>query len=641
MSEKRKRLGDLLVEVEVLTPEKLREALQEQRTSHKRLGELLVDNGYCTEYDIAVALSTQLGLELLDLKHARIDPAVLQKLPEPVARKHLAIPVAMNEEGYLKVAFADPLNLDATADLQFATGMQIETCVALREEILIALDRQYRARKTEAARQSTNPEDLPGTAIQYVVEAQQDGADARELEKRGQSAPVVRMVNHLLAEAVEAKASDIHVEPERDKVLVRYRVDGHLREHLELPKWIQGAVTSRIKIMSQMDIAEKRVPQDGRIGLKVADHAIDLRISTLPTNFGEKIVIRLLDPAGMPGTLGEIGFGESTQKAFERLIRMPQGIILVTGPTGSGKTTTLYAALGQIKDVTKNVTTIEDPIEYGLEGINQVGINDKAGRTFASVLPAILRQDPDVVMVGEMRDVETATIAMQASLTGHLVLSTIHTNNAVATISRLRNLGVPAYLIASTISGILAQRLVRVVCEECKEPHAPTEAELSQVGLTAEQAKSLTFYHGRGCEACGHTGYVGRTAVYELMTMSPGLREHVAKDASEAAIRQLAAAEGMKTLLHEGLQKVFTGITSIGELARVTQMDGDLGALCPECNYGISAGFVVCPQCGTELVHHCSHCQAVVDASWAYCPYCARTLTTDLDEVRSRAELAG
>jgi len=641
VSERRKRLGDLLVEAGVLTPEKLSCALEEQRTSHKRLGELLVDSDYCTEYDIAVALSTQLDLELVDLAHTKLDPKTVQRIPEAVARKHLAIPMSVQPDGFLKVAFADPLNLDASADVQFASGMQIQACVALREQIVAALAEQYRSRQVTTGPRDADAEELRGTAIQYIVDPHQDASGARELEKKGQSAPVVRMVNHLLAEAVEAGASDIHVEPERDRVCVRYRVDGYLREHVVLPKWIQGAVTSRIKIMSQMDIAEKRVPQDGRIGLKVGEHGLDLRISTLPANFGEKIVIRLLDPEGMPGTLAEIGFGDSTQKAFERLIRMPQGIILVTGPTGSGKTTTLYAALGQIKDVTKNITTIEDPIEYGLEGINQVGINDKAGRTFASVLPAILRQDPDVVMVGEMRDVETATIAMQASLTGHLVLSTIHTNNAVATISRLRDLGVPAYLIASTISGILAQRLVRVICKDCKQPHTPSEAELTQVGLTEAQAEKLTFFAGRGCERCDGTGFTGRTAVYELMVFTPGLREHIAKDAGEAAIRQLAAAEGMKTLLHEGLQKVFDGTTSIGEVARVTQMDGDLGALCPECNYGISAGFVACPQCGTELIHHCRHCQSIVDEAWSYCPYCARKMEAGLGEIGSVQRRAG
>ncbi len=634
MPEARKRLGDLLVEAGVLTLEKLEDALAEQKTTRKRLGELLVDHEYCTDFDIAAALSTQLNLELVDLCDCRLDPQIIRQIPESVARKHAALAVRV-EGDHLAVAMADPLNLDAIADLRFASGKQILTLVATQGKVNQAIDQYYRSREPLP---DLGIDDSVAEAVQCVSDSQQDTTDIRELEEKGRSAPIVRVVNHTLLEAVENKASDIHFEPSDEKLVIRFRVDGYLREHIELPKWIQPAVISRIKIMAQLDISEKRIPQDGRIGLRIGDHTVDLRISTLPTNHGEKVVIRLLDPQGMPASMEEIGFCEETLPEFRRLIARPQGIVLVIGPTGSGKTTTLYGALGEIKDVTRNITTIEDPIEYALEGVNQVSINERAGRTFASVLTAILRQDPDIVMVGEMRDVETATIAMQAALTGHLVFSTIHTNSAVATITRLRDLGVPSYLIASTISGILAQRLTRVICEGCKQPYEPSEAEVLQVGLTPEQAKTHTFYEGAGCEACGHTGFQGRTAIYELLTLSTGLREHIAKDAGEAALRQLATAQGLRTLLQHGLEKVFSGVTTVAELARVTQMDGDMGAYCQQCNNMISAGFVACPSCGQRLISTCDKCQAILDESWSFCPYCATSMEMLAEEGMSEAE---
>jgi type II secretory ATPase GspE/PulE/Tfp pilus assembly ATPase PilB-like protein len=375
-----------------------------------------------------------------------------------------------------------------------------------------------------------------------------------------------------------------------------------------------------------MDIAERRIPQDGRIAVKLGNRTLDLRVSTLPTTFGEKVVIRILDSEGSLIGLDKLGLDKETEEKFVSLISKPQGIVLVTGPTGSGKTTTLYTALSQIADVEKNISTIEDPIEYELSGINQVGVEEKAGRTFESVLRALLRQDPDVIMVGEMRDVKTATIAMQASLTGHLVFSTIHTNNTVATITRLRDLGVPSYLIASTIIGIIAQRLVRVICPFCKEEYTPNEDSLTGLALTSRQAREHTFHRGRGCGKCGDTGYKGRAGIYEMLVLSQKIKEAIATEASENQLRQLAVAEGMTTLPNAGVKVLMSGVTTVDEVLRAIQTDEDFGSLCPACGGILGSGFVACPQCGKKLIKTCPGCSKTVDAEWSYCPYCTDKL---------------
>jgi type IV pilus assembly protein PilB len=434
------------------------------------------------------------------------------------------------------------------------------------------------------------------------------------------------MVNLIITRAVEAKASDIHIEPKKKKLVVRIRVDGALRIDLELPQTVQGAIVSRLKIMSSMDIAERRVPQDGRITVKLGNKTLDLRVSTLPTTFGEKVVIRILDSEGSLIGLEKLGLDGETRDKFVSLISKPQGIVLVTGPTGSGKTTTLYTALSHIADVEKNVSTIEDPIEYELADINQVGVDEKAGRTFAGVLRSLLRQDPDVIMVGEMRDVTTATIAMQASLTGHLVFSTIHTNNTVATITRLRDLGVPSYLISSTIIGIIAQRLVRVICPFCKEEYQPHEDSLRGLALTPAQVKDHKFLRGKGCGKCGETGYKGRAGIYEMLVLSQKIKEAIATEASEGQLKQLAVAEGMKTLSHAGVERLMQGTTTVDEVLRAIQTDEDFGSLCPACSTILGAGFIACPQCGEKLIETCPACSKTLDARWKYCPYCADQL---------------
>ncbi len=621
LSAKKKRIGELLVESGLMGREDFEKILSEQKGSNKRIGELVVEKGICSEYDIAAALSSQLGMPCVDLKTAAIEPAAVKIISEKLAQRHQIVPIRVRGRD-LHVAMADPFSHDALEDVQFATGYRIQPYISTQSDIVWAIEKHYNVDTSVDSLVS----DIVPEEVEVLEEDKEHHAEIGDLKKQSEAAPIIRMVNLIITRAVEEKASDIHIEPRKKKLIVRNRVDGALRVDLELPQSVQGAVISRLKIMSSMDIAERRVPQDGRIAVKLGSKTLDLRVSTLPTAFGEKVVIRILDSEGSLIGLEKLGLDKETRDKFVSLITKPQGIVLVTGPTGSGKTTTLYTALSHIADVEKNVSTIEDPIEYELGGINQVGVDEKAGRTFAGVLRSLLRQDPDVIMVGEMRDVTTATIAMQASLTGHLVFSTIHTNNTVATITRLRDLGVPSYLISSTIIGIIAQRLVRVVCPFCKEPYEPSEDSLRGLGLTPRQVKDHTFYRGKGCGKCGETGYKGRAGIYEMLVLSQKIKEAIAGEASEGQLRQLAVAEGMKTLPKAGVERLLTGVTTVEEVLRAIQTDEDFGSLCPACGAVLGSGFVACPECGKRLIKVCGTCSKTVDADWKYCPYCADKL---------------
>jgi type IV pilus assembly protein PilB len=621
LSAKKKRIGELLVESGLLSAEDFKKILSEQSGSSKRIGELIVSKGICTEYDIAAALSSQLGIPCIDLKTAVIEPAAVSIISEKLAQRHQIVPIRVRGRD-LHVAMADPFSHDALEDVQFATGYRIQPYISTHSDIYWAIEKYY---KVDASVDSI-VSDMAPEQVEVLEEEHDVQAELGDLKKQSEAAPIIRMVNLIITRAVEGKASDIHIEPKKDKLVVRNRIDGALRIDLELPKTVQGAIISRLKIMSSMDIAERRIPQDGRIAVKLGKRTLDLRVSTLPTSFGEKVVIRILDSEGSLIGLEKLGLDKDTREKFVSLISKPQGIVLVTGPTGSGKTTTLYTALSQIADVEKNISTIEDPIEYELSGINQVGVDEKAGRTFQGVLRSLLRQDPDVIMVGEMRDVATATIAMQASLTGHLVFSTIHTNNTVATITRLRDLGVPSYLIASTIIGIIAQRLVRVICPFCKEKYTPNEDSLRGLALTTRRAREHTFYRGSGCSRCGETGYKGRAGIYEMLVLSQKLKEAIATDASENQIRQLAVAEGMTTLPNAGVKVLLSGVTTVEEVLRAIQTDEDFGSLCPACGTILGSGFIACPACGKKLIEICPSCSKTVDGSWAYCPYCAQKI---------------
>ena len=619
MAGARKRLGELLVETGLLSEESLTRVLSEQRTVRKKLGEIIVNQGLATEDEIAQALSLQLGIPLVDLPNTPVEPQAVELIPEKVARKHLIMPISLDERD-LHVAMADPLSFEAFEDVRFASGYTIKTTIATRTGVLWAIDQHYHL----GSSLSTIVKDITEERLVEVVQdtRETDRKDSEDLRKKSEAAPIIRMVNLFVAEAADQGASDIHVEPSKTTMLIRNRVDGVLRKSLELPKWVQGAVISRIKIMAKMDIAEKRLPQDGRIGVRVGSKTLDLRVSTMPAAYGEKVVIRILDQATAQISLEAMGMPEEDRLQLEGLIHRPQGILLVTGPTGSGKTTTLYSAIEKIKSVERNITTIEDPIEYDISGVNQVAVREKIGLSFAVTLRAMLRQDPDVIMLGEMRDLDTTTIAMQAALTGHLVLSTIHTNSSAASVTRLRNLGIPSYLISSTLIAIVSQRLVRVICPKCRVKDEPSERDLARVGLAQTKKGEISFFRGEGCKACGETGYRGRTGIFEILPFHQQMRDLVVSKGSETDIRQLAVAKGMVTLGQAALAKVKAGVTTLSELYRVVETEEEFGAGCPHCGTSLGADFVVCPGCGHSLVSSCPSCQKMVSPDWKFCPYC-------------------
>jgi type IV pilus assembly protein PilB len=617
----RKKLGELLVETGLISAENLAKALAEHRAKKCKLGEVIVAMRMATEEEMAQALSLQLGIPFISLTQTAIEPQAIELISEKVARKHQIVPIMIDRRD-LHLAMSDPLSFEALEDVRFASGYGIKPSIATRSDILWAIDQHYHL----GSSLDTIVKDIADERFVEVVQDMRDyEKDTEDLRKKSEAAPIIRMVNLIIAEAIEQGASDIHVEPTKGNLQIRNRVDGLLRVSLELPKWVQGAVVSRLKIMSKMDIAEKRLPQDGRIGVRVSGRMLDLRVSTIPTSYGEKVVIRVLDTASAHIPLEIMGMSESELQIMDRMIRRPQGIILVTGPTGSGKTTTLYSVLNRIKSVVLNITTIEDPIEYELAGINQVATQDKIGLTFASCLRSMLRQDPDVIMVGEMRDIETTTVAVQAALTGHLVLSTMHTNNSVATVTRLRNMGVPSYLIASTIIGIVAQRLLRLICPKCKVTIDPPMADLKKLGIHTLTGNEV-FCKGEGCSSCGGTGYKGRTGVYEILGIGQRVRDLITAEASETEIRQVGSSKGMKTLKQSAIDALLAGKTTVTEIYRVIETEGDAGAACPECGTTLGTGFLVCPSCGHSILSVCPACQKSVSPAWKICPFCRRGL---------------
>lgn len=545
----KKRLGDLLVENGIISQEQLQEALTEQRKTKRRLGDLLISQGYITEQQLIEVLEFQLGIPHVSLFKYNIDPAITGIIPESMAKRHQVLPF-MKEGGKLMVAMADPLDYFAIEDLRMTTGFRIEPAISTREELQRAIARHYGMRDSMS---------------QMMVELPSQ-EDFEETEITDEASPIVRLVNQMIQQAVQLRASDIHVDPGENNLLIRYRIDGSLKTERLIPKQMQGFITARLKIMARLNIAERRLPQDGRIKMQFDYKMIDIRVSTLPTMHGEKIVLRLLDLTTGVKSLDNLGFNERNVEAFRDMIERPYGILLITGPTGSGKTTTLYSALNHLNKENVNIITVEDPVEYQLEGINQVHVNPAVGLTFAAGLRSILRQDPNIVMVGEIRDTETAEIAVRASLTGHLVLSTLHTNDAISTISRLRDMGVEPYLIASSLLGVVAQRLVRKICTECREAYAPTEQEmilLRNYGLHMD-----TLYRGKGCGHCNSTGFRGRIAIHEVMAIDDKLRALIASSASVEDLRRTAQDSGMIQLMEDGIVKVSEGITTVHEVMR-------------------------------------------------------------------------
>ncbi len=556
-------LGQILLDEGLVTREQLDKAIHTQQRSGGHLGRILVEQGVLTDQQLAKVLALQWGLPYVELGSLEIDDTVVKLIPQHLAQRHKVLAIERTRKK-LKLAIADPLNVVAFDDVRLVTGLEIEPVVAAEEDILAAIGRYYSGGidLDEAMRQAAAAEvDVP--------EEKAEDLSVEKLRTLTEEAPVVRLVNLIISQAIADGASDIHIEPHRRSVQVRYRIDGLLHDVMTPPKSLQPAIVSRVKIMANLDIAERRLPQDGRIHVVIENKEYDLRVSTLPTVFGEKVVMRILDQSSTRLGLNKLGFTPSMLEIWETLVSKPYGMILVSGPTGSGKTTTLYSTLHKINTLDKNILTIEDPVEYQLPRVNQVHVNPKAGLTFASGLRAFLRQDPDIIMVGEIRDRETAEIAIQASLTGHLVLSTIHTNDAPSATTRLIDMGIEPFLVSSSLIGVLAQRLARTICSHCKEAYTPPVEALHRLGLRPEEGEEIVFYRGRGCDRCKGTGYKGRTGIFELMVMSEAIRELVLKGASAAQIRDQAVAEGMKTLAEDGILKVLEGVTTVDELLRV------------------------------------------------------------------------
>ncbi|RKY22618.1 MAG: pilus assembly protein PilB [Planctomycetota bacterium] len=563
-----KKLGEILVDLGRVKPEDVKRALAIQDERGGAIGEILVSMGACTRADVHYALGIQQGMEVVDLRTADVPAEALEKVPKSVAEIYRIVPLGFDSDGVFTVAMADPQNLHILDDLRFMLNCEVKGAVSSEKEVMEAIERLYGS-------EGETLEDIIA-AISNAEGLDFDDAESIDLETLQKAAgqrPIIEFLNLILLQAIKARASDIHFEPFEREFKVRYRVDGILYEMTPPPKHLALPITSRIKVMANLDISERRLPQDGRIDLVVGGNPVDLRVSTLPTIFGESVVMRVLDRSVISLDLEEVGFSEAELESFRRLIKRPHGIVLVTGPTGSGKTTTLYSALNELNSVEVKIITTEDPVEYEIEGLIQIPINPDIGVTFASCLRSILRHDPDIILVGEIRDLETAEIAIEASLTGHLVFSTLHTNDAPTAITRLIDLGVEPFLISATLEAVIAQRLVRKICPRCKTPYTPTPEMLMELGLKPDEVEGRQFYYGKGCEFCNHTGYKGRTAIFETMMMNRELRELVAASKPTEVIRAKALEYGMHTLREAGIIKIFDGITTIEEVVRETLLE--------------------------------------------------------------------
>jgi len=563
------RLGELLVRSNMITKDQLQKALEEQKGSggQLRLGTILIRDGYIGESELTAFLSKQYSVPSINLAEFEVDPAVIKLLPVEVVQKYQAVPV--NRSGStLILAMSDPSNIFAIDDIKFMTGYNVEVVVASDTGIKLAIDKYYD--------QSASLADLMGDLDMEDLEvvADHDEVDVSSLERATEDAPVVKLVNMILSDAIKRKASDIHIEPYERSFRVRYRIDGVLYEVMKPPLKLKNAITSRVKIMAELDIAERRLPQDGRIKIKLGGGKdMDFRVSVLPTLFGEKIVLRLLDKASLQLDMTRLGYEPEALKHFQEAIHKPFGMVLVTGPTGSGKTVSLYSALAELNKTTENISTAEDPVEFNFAGINQVQMHEDIGLNFATALRAFLRQDPDIIMIGEIRDFETAEIGVKAALTGHLVLSTLHTNDAPATINRLLNMGIEPFLVASAVNLITAQRLARRVCAECREVEEVPIQALMDAGAPPEEAPSYVCYKGKGCPKCNGTGFKGRVGFYQVMPMFEEIRELILNGANTAEIKRESMRLGVKTMRQSGLTKLKEGITSFEEVLRVTMAD--------------------------------------------------------------------
>jgi type IV pilus assembly protein PilB len=562
MGKARGEFTDILIKRGTLSSDQLTEARALQQQTGAKLQDVIVKLGYCSIDDIMAAVAEHSGMQSVSLAETTIPPSVIEMVPESVARENVVIPLSQ-ENGVLKIVISDPSDFDTIQKLQFILNKDIQPVLAAKEQIIEAINRHYGQTETESV--DSMLQEFTDTQIDFTETEQTSSLASAD----DSDAPVVKLVNLIIQEAISLRASDIHVEPFADRIRIRYRIDGVLVERDSPPRRLHAPMISRIKIMGSIDISEKRRPQDGRIKMTTKGKHFDLRVSILPTSHGQSAVMRILDRSSIQVNIRDLGFGEEDYKRFQTIIKRPNGIFLVTGPTGSGKTTTLYSALNELNRPDRKIITAEDPVEYYLPGINQVEVRHNIGLDFARIIRAMLRQAPNIILVGEIRDQETAEIAVQASLTGHLVFSTLHTNDAPSAITRMQDIGVPPFLVASSVIAIMAQRLVRLICPKCKEPDKPPLHELKAAGLTPQQAAQATFARGRGCSHCHHTGYRGRKGLFELLRMNSAIREMTFNREPAQAIRRQSRLLGMRTLLEDGVAKAVAGVTTLEEVLSI------------------------------------------------------------------------
>ena len=553
-----------LIDKKLLTQQVIDESREEEKKTGKNIFKILVDNDHVKENVLLGAVADWLSIELIDLSREEIERDAVNKISASTAKFYNIVPLRVKGDAVV-VATSDPLNMKTADELRFITGLNIKMVMAKRDDITKAIERYYGEEEESLGDVINEAEKVSGKAIISAAK------DADKLKEIASQAPVVKLLNMVLLRAIREKASDIHLEPFEKEYKIRYRIDGICYDAAHPPRDLSLAISSRVKVMANLDVAESRLPQDGRIMLDIGGRSVDLRVSTLPTLYGESIVMRVLDKNVVSLSLDQLGMNDDVKASLRHLIQRPNGIILTTGPTGSGKTTTLYSCLREVNKIEYKIITVEDPVEYDIEGIIQVAMNSKIDLTFAKTLRHMLRQDPDILMVGEIRDTETAEIAIQSALTGHLVLSTLHTNDAPSSVARLMDMKIEPFLITSTVRAVIAQRLIRMICQKCREPYEPQKSELKELGITPEEAKGIKFYKGAGCSECNGSGYKGRSGLYELFILDEKMRELVVKRASLSAIRNAARENGMKTLREGGVRKIVEGITSIEEVLRETK----------------------------------------------------------------------